>query len=97
MATSTGVSEIGTCEVPMLLGTVQSLVFGLKYCEMSGGSDAAKSARERYICVAAMVIMASEGTWNMRLNGSFRSNEINTYTAMRTKEEVQQNWQGTAK
>ena len=28
-------------------------------------SDAAKSARERYIRVAAMDIMASEGTWNI--------------------------------
>ena len=32
---------------------------------MSENSDAAKSARERYIRVAAMDIMASPGTWNI--------------------------------
>jgi hypothetical protein len=33
--------------------------------DMSEDSDAAKSARERYIRVAAMDIMANEGTWNI--------------------------------
>jgi hypothetical protein len=38
---------------------------GGEISDMSEDSDAAKSARERYIRVAAMDIMASEGTWNI--------------------------------
>ena len=34
IATSAGVSGIGTCEVPMLLATVRPLVFGIKCCEL---------------------------------------------------------------
>jgi len=88
MATSTGVSEIGTCDVPMLHGTVRLLALGLNCCglkikptnvsmekrgggeisDMSDDSVAAKSARERYIRVAAMDIMVSEGMRNIYLD-----------------------------
>jgi hypothetical protein len=34
VVTSTVVSRIGVCEVPMLLGTVRLFVFGLKCCDI---------------------------------------------------------------